>query len=166
MTTSPIVIMGVQGSGKTTVGSRLAARLDVPFVDGDRLHPAGNVERMAAGLPLDDEHRTPWLRAVGETLAAADGGIVVACSALRRRYRDTLRDHRPDLRFVELFADYDVVARRIAGRRHEFMPPSLLRSQFEQLEPLEPDERGWRVAAEGEPEDTVVAVLAAIGAGR
>src|SRR5689334_14636123 len=98
--------MGVSGSGKSTVGALLAARLGVPFVDGDALHPASNVAKMAAGIPLDDDDRAPWLDAVGARLA--QGGVVVACSALRRAYRDRLRDAAPAARFVLLHGNRDL----------------------------------------------------------
>jgi carbohydrate kinase (thermoresistant glucokinase family) len=156
-----IVVMGVQGVGKTTIGTLLAARLGVPFIDGDRLHPARNVELMASGHPLSDEDREPWLRRVGETLAAhrATGGLVIVCSALRRRYRDTLRGFDPEAFFVEPYGPIELVARRIGGRTHEYMPPALLQSQYDTLEPLADDERGMRVSVEPTPEVIVEQVL-------
>lgn len=157
----PIVVMGVQGSGKSTIGGLLAERLGVPYVEGDRLHPAENVERMAAGLPLGDEHRAPWLDLVGRTLAdAGDGGIVVACSALKHVYRDRLRAAAPGLFIVHPEGSYETVAGRIAERRHEFMPTTLLRSQFDALEGLGADEAGITVDLREAPAEIVDRVVA------
>lgn len=129
--------MGVSGSGKTTIGERLAAALDMRFVDGDSLHPVSNVEKMTAGIPLTDEDRWPWLDAVGAVLA--EEGVVVACSALRRTYRDRLRGCAPDLRLVYLHAPRELLAERMSHRDH-FMPVDLLDSQFATLEEPAPDE--------------------------
>lgn len=136
-----IVVMGVQGSGKSTVGRLLAERLGAAFVDGDDLHPPANRAKMAAGVPLGDADRAPWLDAVA---AALDRGpdVVVACSALRRVYRDRIRAGAPDAVFVHLHGSAALLRERIAGRRHEFMPPGLLDSQLATLEPLGDDERG------------------------
>lgn len=134
--------MGVSGSGKSTVGSALARRLGVPFADADDLHPPENVAKMAAGHPLDDQDRLPWLEMVGAWLAAHPDGGVMSCSALKRAYRDQLRRHAPQARFLLLDGPQDVIARRQADRPGHFMPASLLRSQFATLEPLEPDEDG------------------------
>jgi carbohydrate kinase (thermoresistant glucokinase family) len=160
--TVSIVVMGVQGVGKTTIGTQLAERLGVPFIDGDRLHPPRNVELMASGHPLTDEDREPWLRRVGETLAEhrATGGLVIVCSALRRRYRDALRSFDPEAFFVELHGPMELVAERIGKRTHEYMPPALLQSQYDTLEPLAADERGMRVSIEPAPEVIVDEVLA------
>ncbi len=138
----PAVVMGVSGSGKTTVGRALAERLGVPFEDGDDLHPRANVEKMQRGEPLDDDDRRPWLDLVGEWLAAhsADGGFI-ACSALKRSYRDQLRSHAPDVEFVFLHGDRETITGRQAARPQHFMPTSLLDSQFDTLEPLTDDER-------------------------
>lgn len=157
-----IVVMGVQGIGKTTTGRMLADRLGVPFTDGDSLHPARNVALMAAGTPLDDDDREPWLRLVGETITshAAAGGVVVACSALKRAYRDTLRAHAPSLYIVEPWGPIELIAARIAARSHEYMPTTLLKSQYDTLEPLEADEFGIRVSVENTPEQVVEQVLA------
>ena len=130
--------MGVSGSGKSTVGALLAARLGVPFVDGDALHPASNVAKMAAGIPLDDDDRAPWLYAVGARLA--QGGVVVACSALRRAYRDRLREAAPAARFVLLHGSPALLASRIAERVGHFMPAALLDSQLAILELPTPGE--------------------------
>lgn len=157
-----IVVMGVQGIGKTTTGQMLASRLGVPFIDGDSLHPARNVELMASGTPLGDDDREPWLRLVGDTIAshAAAGGVVVACSALKRAYRDTLRAHAPALYIVEPWGPIELVAARIAARSHEYMPATLLQSQYDTLEPLQADERGIRVSVEQSPDHVVEEILA------
>ncbi|MET4591834.1 gluconokinase [Arthrobacter sp. 754] len=140
----PMVIMGVSGSGKSTVGELLGQRLGVPFIDGDDLHPAANKAKMRTGTPLNDEDRRPWLQEIGRTLAAhqLDGeAVIVACSALKRRYRDLLREHAPDVLFLHLQGAAHTLAARMAARNHEFMPAALLASQLAALEPLEADER-------------------------
>ncbi|WP_309102422.1 gluconokinase [Microbacterium sp.] len=159
--TASIVVMGVQGVGKSTIGRLLAERLAVPYVEGDELHPPRNIELMAAGRPLQDADREPWLHAVGGTLARHHAsGVVVACSALKRRYRDVLRGHAPELYVVEPWGPIELVARRIAARTHEYMPPSLLRSQFDTLEPLGEDERGIRVSIDQSPAEIIDEVAA------
>jgi carbohydrate kinase (thermoresistant glucokinase family) len=140
-----IVVMGPSGSGKSTVGAELAEAIGARFVDGDDLHPITNVDKMAAGIPLDDEDRMPWLREVGETLAS-DGRIVVACSALRKVYRDAIRVSAPDAFFAELRVGREELQQRLGGRTNHFMPVALLDSQLQTLEPLEEGERGIRVA--------------------
>ncbi len=135
---SPIVVMGVSGSGKSTVGALLAAQLGMPFIDGDALHPAANKRKMAAGIALDDADRAPWLDAIAQALARAPA--VIACSALKRRYRDRLRMAAPDLNFVYLAGSRALLAQRVGRRRHEFMPPELLDSQIALLEPPGGDE--------------------------
>lgn len=138
-----IVVMGVSGSGKTTVGRALAAHDGLAFVDGDDLHPAANVAKMQAGHPLDDEDRWPWLDRVAATLAdgaASPAGIVVACSALKRAYRDRLRAGAPGVRFVLLDLDEAEALARVAHRAHHYMPASLVASQFATLERPGPDE--------------------------
>ena len=134
--------MGVSGSGKSTVGAALARRLDVPFADADAFHPEASIAKMAAGTPLTDEDRYPWLEAVGRWLADHHDGGVMSCSALKRSYRDTLRAHCPSIEFLHLTGLLPVIARRQAGRPGHFMPSALLKSQFDILEPLAPDERG------------------------
>ena len=138
-----VTVMGVSGSGKTTVGAALAQRLGVPFADADDFHPAENIAKMSAGQPLDDLDRLPWLHTLGRWQAAhAATGAVVSCSALRRWYRDVLREAAPDQVFVHLDGLPEVVARRVAGRPGHFMPASLVDSQFATLEPLQADEAG------------------------
>src|SRR6478736_1060106 len=138
----PLVVMGVSGSGKSTLGAALAQRLRVPFADADDLHPPANIAKMSAGHALDDQDRYPWLEAVGGWLADHPDGGVMGCSAVRRKYRDQLSHHAPDVRFVYLEGDREVIERRQASRPGHFMPASLLTSQFATLEPLEPDEDG------------------------
>ncbi|GAB7004053.1 gluconokinase [Nocardioides sp. AN3] len=151
-----VVVMGVSGSGKSTVGAALAQRLRVPFVDGDDLHPPENIAKMAAGHALDDLDRHPWLEAVGTWLAAhRSSGGVVSCSALKRAYRDQLRQHVPELEVVQLDGTPEVIAARQATRAGHFMPASLLASQFATLEPLAPDERGL-VLDVTQPVDVIV----------
>ena len=138
-----LVVMGVSGSGKSTVGAAIAQRLRVPFGDADDFHPAANVAKMSAGHALDDHDRWPWLEAIGEWLAAhAETGGVMSCSALKRHYRDQLRHHAPSVTFLHLDGSHEVIAARQASRPGHFMPASLLHSQFATLEPLAPDERG------------------------
>jgi gluconokinase len=140
---SPIVVMGVSGSGKSTVGAALAQRLRVPFADADDFHPEANIAKMTAGEPLNDDDRYPWLEAIGEWLAKrGDNGGVMSCSALKRKYRDQLRRHCADVEFLHLSGSPEVIGKRQASRPGHFMPASLLESQFRTLEPLEPDERG------------------------
>jgi gluconokinase len=158
------VVMGVSGVGKTTVGMAVAERVGVPFLDADDLHPAANVAKMTAGIPLDDDDRRPWLAAVGDRLAAATAegtGLVVACSALRRSYRDAIRDRAPGVFFLHLAASDDTIEQHIAGRRDHFMPATLLPSQLATLEPLQPDEAGAAVDASA-PFGTVVSRAVAI----
>ena len=150
-----IVVMGVSGSGKTTVGTALAARLDLPYADADDFHPATNVAKMRAGRPLDDADRMPWLVAVGSWLGTHPDGAVVSCSALRRSYRDLLREAAPDAVFLHLAGDADVVTARVAARTDHFMPASLVGSQLELLEPLRTDEAG-QVADLTRPVDELV----------
>ncbi|MCP9272529.1 gluconokinase [Mycolicibacterium arenosum] len=139
---SPIVVMGVSGSGKSTVGAALAQRLRVPFADADDFHPAANIAKMTAGEPLNDDDRYPWLETIGEWLAGRQAGGVMSCSALKRKYRDQLRLHRADVEFLHLAGSQEVIGRRQASRPGHFMPAALLASQFDTLEPLQADERG------------------------
>ncbi|GAA4805130.1 gluconokinase [Tomitella cavernea] len=137
-----VVVMGVSGCGKTTIGTRLAERLHIPFIDGDDLHTTANAAKMAVGRPLGDDDRWPWLDRVGEELAyAGAAGLVIACSALKRRYRDAIRAHAPTVVFVHPAAPKEVVAERIAARKGHFMPAALLASQYADLEVPGWDER-------------------------
>jgi gluconokinase len=161
-----VVVTGVSGVGKTTVAVGLAERLGLPYGEADDFHPAANVARMRAGTPLDDADREPWLRALGAWLEerAADGaGGVITCSALKRRYRDTLRAACPGVRFVHLSGSRELVAERIAGRSGHFMPPSLLDSQFAALEPLAPDEHGIVLDVGRSPEQLVAEAARLLG---
>ncbi|MFI9275417.1 gluconokinase [Kitasatospora sp. NPDC052896] len=151
-----IVVMGVSGAGKTTVARLLADRLALPFAEADDFHPAANIAKMSAGIPLDDADRAPWLHTLGGWLAErgrAGTGGVVTCSALRRRYRDTLRAACPTAFFLHLDGNRGLVADRLAARTGHFMPASLLASQYALLEPLQPDEHGavLDVGSEREP---------------
>jgi len=138
--------MGVSGCGKTTVGQALEARCGIAFIDGDALHPKTNIDKMASGQPLDDTDRAPWLAAVGRSLAATDGPVVIGCSALKRIYRDTIRDNAGEpVFFLHLDAPRAVLARRVETRRHHFMPASLLDSQFAALERLGTGEAGCAI---------------------
>jgi len=159
--------MGVQGSGKSTAGRVTAARLGLPFIDGDDLHPPGNKAKMAAGNPLTDEDREPWLTVIGQTLAEGmeqGEARVIACSALKRRYRDLIRFFAPTVQFVHLDGPQELIAARLSQRNHEYMPPALLDSQFATLEPLQSDEPGMRLDVTLSPEDIAEAVADALSA--
>ncbi|WP_461174922.1 gluconokinase, GntK/IdnK-type [Arthrobacter sp. Z1-9] len=157
--------MGVSGCGKTTIGDLVARELGVPFLDGDSLHPVENVAKMAAGTPLTDEDRWPWLATVGTALAnAGDGGMVLACSALRRSYRDAIRAQAPDTIFLHLHGSKEVLRARTEGRTGHFMPPALLESQLATLEPLAADEAGIVVDIAAPVQQVVQEALAGIAA--
>ena len=141
--------MGVSGAGKTTVGIELARLAGLRFEDADGLHPESNVAKMAAGTPLTDDDRWPWLQLVGQRLADSPDGLVMACSALKRVYRDAIRAAAPDAVFVLLAVPRGELAGRVANRPGHFMPVSLLDSQLETLEPLGADESGVVVDSEG-----------------
>ena len=168
-----MIIMGVQGSGKSTIGAALAQRLNIDFIDGDDLHPKANKDKMAGGTPLTDEDRGPWLDRVSRAIMNEldDGNrSVVACSALRRAYRDRLRAGvgRP-IYFVHLVGDKSLLTDRLAHRDHEYMPSTLLDSQMETLEPLAEWEHGIAISVEQSPEaivDEVTRILMARAAGR
>ena len=147
--------MGVSGSGKSTVGSALAQRLRVPFLDADTVHPPANIAKMAAGDPLDDRDRFPWLEAVGEWLASHRDGGVVACSALKRKYRDQLRTHCSSVEFLHLSGSPELIGKRMASRPGHFMPAELLQSQFDTLQPLGADELGVTVEI-GQGVETII----------
>jgi carbohydrate kinase (thermoresistant glucokinase family) len=152
--------MGVSGSGKSTVGERLAHRLGLPFIDADDLHPAANVEKMSAGIPLTDDDRWPWLDTVGARLHEAEDGLVVACSALKRSYRSAIRRAAPDTVFVHIDAPPQLLENRMDARIGHFMPPDLLKSQLATLEPLAADEAGGTISADQEVDDEVAAAEA------
>ncbi|MFJ1702580.1 gluconokinase [Kitasatospora sp. NPDC088346] len=160
-----VLVMGVSGSGKTTVGTALARRRGVPFVEGDGLHPPANIAKMASGRPLDDEDRAPWLRGVAGLIRAATRtgtGAVVSCSALKREYRDRFRAAGPGVWFLYLALDREVAHERVVHRVGHFMPVALLGSQYDTLEPLEPDEPGLTVDARAEPPTLLASAQAAI----
>jgi gluconokinase len=145
-TASRVCVMGVSGAGKTVVGTQLADALAVPFLEGDALHPPENVRRMAQGIPLTDDDRRGWLRAIAERIAEArrnGSGLVVACSALKRTYRDVLRGADGELRFVHLAGDAGVIRQRMGQRVGHYMPASLLDSQLATLEVPGVDEHAW-----------------------
>lgn len=136
-----ILLMGVSGSGKSTIGARLAAALAIPFADADDFHPPANVQKMARGEALTDADRLPWLDALGAWLAAQQAGGVIGCSALKRAYRDRLRTHAPGLRILHLSGNPALIAERQGARKDHFMPPSLMASQFATLEAPGPEEQ-------------------------
>ena len=158
-----IVVMGVSGCGKSTLGQALAEALGVPYIEGDALHPPRNVALMAAGTPLTDADRAGWLDVIGERLAqAGDQGAVVACSALRRIYRDRLRAASPGLRLVHLHGDPALLAARIGQRTGHYMPATLLPSQLQTLEPPDPDEAAITLDIAQPPEALVRRTLQAL----
>jgi carbohydrate kinase (thermoresistant glucokinase family) len=160
-----VVVMGVSGCGKSTVGALLALQLRWEFEDADWFHPAANVDKMHSGIPLTDEDRRPWLAAVAawiDKTRCSGGHDVIACSALKRRYRDVLIGDRPDVRLVYLKGDEALIARRIATRHEHFMPRSLLHSQFEALEEPGPAENPVIVSIEPRPREIVAQILSAL----
>ena len=163
-----LVVMGVSGSGKTTIGERLAARLGWPYQEGDALHPPANVAKMHSGTPLTDADRWPWLALVAAKIdawrAERSPGIVT-CSALKRRYRDVLIGDRPEARLVYLKGSHRTIGKRIAARHHHFMPAKLLESQFDALEEPGPDERPITVSVDGTPDEIAAAVERQLGLG-
>jgi gluconokinase len=153
-----LVVMGVSGSGKSTIADRLAARLGWRYEDGDRFHPPANVAKMSAGRPLTDEDRWPWLQAIADEIdrtCNAREHAVVACSALKRTYRDILVHGRDDVRIVFLDGTQALIAERLAARKGHFMPPGLLASQFKALEPPQPGERPVTVSIDASVEAIV-----------
>ncbi|WP_137990332.1 gluconokinase [Streptomyces vilmorinianum] len=167
-TTSPtahqvVVVMGVAGTGKTTIGPLVADALGVPYAEGDDFHPAANVAKMSAGIPLDDADRGPWLDAIGRWAHDRAGlGGVVSSSALKRIYRDRLRAAAPGVVFLHLTGDRELIERRMTERRGHFMPTALLDSQFATLQPLQEDEAGVAVDVSGSPEEIAARAVAAL----
>lgn len=155
-----ILVMGVSGAGKTSIGAALAQRLGCAFLDADDLHPKVNVEKMRAGQPLTDADRGPWLAAIGAWMDRQTGDAVVACSALKRAYRDQLRDGRPGFRLIYLKGDEALIAQRLEMRRGHYWPGSLLASQFEALEPPAADECPITVDI-GQPLEKIITELTA-----
>lgn len=159
-----IVVMGVSGSGKSVVGYALAQKISVGFIDADDLHPESNKEKMASGTPLTDEDRWPWLDKVGEAIANKD--VVIACSALKKIYRDRIRSHAPSATFILLQTPREELEERIRIRQEQeghFMPAALLDSQLDTLEPLAPAERGQAIANQGSLASVVEAAARLVG---
>jgi carbohydrate kinase (thermoresistant glucokinase family) len=156
-----IVLMGITGSGKTTVGKALAQSLGVEFIDGDDLHPDSNKKKMTSGVPLDDSDREPWLRSVGDELMKRDH-IIIACSALKRSYRDQIRARTPNVRFIHLTGSRDLIHDRLRSRSAHFMPITLLDSQFEALEPLEQSEQGFAIESSRSVNEIVDLITASL----
>jgi gluconokinase len=153
-----LVVMGVSGSGKSTIGEQLAQRLGWSYEDGDKFHPLSNVAKMSAGQPLTDEDRWPWLQAIAKEIdrvCEARGHAVIACSALKRAYRDILVHGRPEVRIIYLQGTQDLIAGRLALRKGHFMPPGLLASQFKTLEPPDASENPVTVSIDA-PVETIV----------
>ena len=158
--------MGVSGVGKSTVAEGLSTLLGWAYAEGDDFHPEANVAKMHAGTPLDDDDRWPWLRSIGawmDARVAAGEPSVVTCSALRRAYRDLLREGRPEVVFCHLVAGEELVADRVGRRADHFMPASLLRSQYDALEPLQADEPGVDVSVAGSADEVLRRAVEALG---
>jgi gluconokinase len=161
-----LVVMGVAGVGKSSVMAALAERLGWPALEGDTLHPPANVAKMGAGIPLTDEDRRPWLERIATWIGErerAGSSSILTCSALRRGYRDILRSGHPSVLFVHLVAPEVVIEERIGDRAGHFMPASMLASQLETLEPLDPDEPGWAVDAMATRAEIATQIIAALG---
>ena len=161
-----LIVMGVSGSGKSTIGELLAERLGWPFEDGDRFHPAANVAKMSAGHPLTDEDRRPWLQAIADEIDRVCGAgerAVIACSALKRAYRDILVHGRDDVRIVFLDGTQDLIAARLAARKGHFMPSGLLASQFKTLEPPAGNEDPITVSIDATVETIVDDIVRQLG---
>ena len=160
-----VVVMGVSGVGKSTIAKGLSTLMRWQFAEGDAFHPEANLAKMSSGQPLTDEDRWPWLSTLGDWMSqeiAAGRSGIVTCSALRRAYRDLLREGRPEVVFCHLTAEEDLVANRIDARQDHFMPPSLLHSQYDTLEPLEPDEPGVEVSVAGSAAEVLARAVAAL----
>lgn len=167
--TTTIVVMGVSGSGKSTVAATLVDRLGWPFAEGDDFHPPANVEKMRAGHPLDDEDRWPWLRSLAAWIGEqerAGRSVILTCSALKRSYRNLLLDGHPSVWFAHVTAEPELIRQRIEHRTGHYMPSSLLDSQLATLEPLGDDEPGARVSGAAEPPSVVAELLAVLDAER
>lgn len=161
-----IIVMGVSGSGKTTVAEGIAERMGWTFAEGDDFHPEANVEKMKAGHPLTDEDRWPWLESIGAWIDAHEHGkesAVITCSALKKSYRDMLREGRPGVRFCHVDVESEVLEERLAKRKGHYMPASLLDSQLADLEPLQKAEPGVVVHADGDQAEVLADTLAALG---
>lgn len=166
MTTTCLVVMGVSGSGKSSIAPLLAEQLGWPVSDGDEFHPAANLEKMASGVALTDADRIPWLLAIRDWINACSRSghnVVVTCSALKRAYRDILREASAYVRFVHLTSPRKLIRRRLDSRSGHFMPSSLLVSQFEDLELLEADEDGITVDVVDSPQQITESVLIRLG---
>jgi gluconokinase len=161
-----IVVMGVAGSGKTTVGAMLAGRLGWTYAEADDFHPPANIQKMAAGHPLTDADRWPWLEAIGrwidERRAAGEAGVV-SCSGLKRKYREVLRRDRPEVRLVFLNGSRELLASRLVARHGHFMKPGMLDSQLADLEPPDPDEHATVVSVDATPPEVAEAILRDLG---
>jgi gluconokinase len=154
-----LLLMGVSGSGKTTIGALLAGRLGWTYAEADDFHPRANVEKMRAGIPLDDDDRRPWLEATAKWMREQTAPAVVTSSALKRKYRDLLRKGRPDLRLIYLEGGKDLIGERLAARHGHFFPKELLDSQFADLEPPGPDEDPVVVSIDGPPDRVVQEII-------
>jgi gluconokinase len=169
VTTTTVVVMGVSGTGKTTVAEHLVERLGWPFAEGDTFHPAANVAKMRDGIPLVDDDRWPWLQALADWIGAREAAgenAVVTCSALKRSYRELLRTGHPSVWFAHVDTSPDLLRERVIKRAGHYMPPSLLDSQLATLERLAPDEPGLTITGEGDADDVTTQVLAALTAER
>lgn len=161
-----VVVMGISGSGKTTIAALLAEKLGWDFAEADEFHPPANIEKMTNGTPLTDEDRWPWLGTMRDWMsskAATGTSTVVTCSALRRAYRDVLVEAAGDVVFVHLMGDTEMILERMSTRSGHFMPQSLLPSQISTLEPLEADEPGIRMENTGVPEDITAHIIDSLG---
>jgi len=165
--TDTVIVMGVSGCGKSTIGALIADSLGIPFIDADSLHPQANILKMAGGFPLTDEDLWPWLALVGEALASAGEsgtGLVIACSALKRVYREAILSVAPNVCLVHLSGSLEVLSNRLEGRSEHFMPPALLASQLATLEELDVDEPGFAVDIDQPVTDIVAEVVARLSA--